>query len=39
LADGKVKFLPDAGAELHKYDDTEANAFIDIVTARIALLR
>jgi hypothetical protein len=39
IVNGKVRFLPDARAELHKYDDTEASAFIETVTARIALLR
>ncbi len=39
IVNEEVRFLPDAGAELHTYDDTDAGAFIQTVTARIAVLR
>jgi hypothetical protein len=38
IVGGKVQFLPRASQDLHKYDNTDAGAFITTVKDRIAIL-
>jgi hypothetical protein len=38
IVNGKMRFLPAAGAGLHKFDDTDESAFIDTLKDRIKVL-